>query len=133
MMWCFYCSADPDLCNNQRTFEMEGECYDYDADIDELFLLAEKLICPSRMGHEEVMTVCLPVIHFFIINIYIIKPFIISDRSRLHCKGGNWSELGGGGGRRAKMLETVNIIIWLFWCLFWHDEGNLGPLPWIHQ
>ena len=33
---------------------MEGECYDYDADIDELFLLAGKIISPSSMGHEEV-------------------------------------------------------------------------------
>lgn len=31
---------------------MEGECYDYDADIDELFHLAAKVICPA--GHEEV-------------------------------------------------------------------------------
>lgn len=32
---------------------MEGECYDYDADIDELFLLAAKIICPA--GQEEVL------------------------------------------------------------------------------
>jgi len=32
---------------------MEGECYDYDADIDELFLLATKIICPASMGYEE--------------------------------------------------------------------------------
>ena len=31
---------------------MEGECYDYDADIDELFVLAGKIICPA--GQEEV-------------------------------------------------------------------------------
>ncbi|XP_078358799.1 uncharacterized protein LOC144643419 [Oculina patagonica] len=41
---------DSDL-SNQRTFYMEGECYDYDADIDELFLLAAKIICPA--GQEE--------------------------------------------------------------------------------
>ena len=29
------------------------ECYDYDADIDELFLLAAKIICPA--GQEEVL------------------------------------------------------------------------------
>ena len=33
---------------------MEGECYDYDADIDELFLLATKIISPAGNGHEEV-------------------------------------------------------------------------------
>ena len=38
---------------NQRTFHVEGECYDYDADIDELFILAGKIICPA--GHEEVL------------------------------------------------------------------------------
>ena len=31
---------------------MEGECYDYDADIDELFVLAGKIISPA--GQEEV-------------------------------------------------------------------------------
>ena len=36
---------------------MEGECYDYDADIDELFLLAGKIISPSSMGHEEVLVI----------------------------------------------------------------------------
>lgn len=36
---------------NQQTFYMEGECYDYDADIDELFVLAGKIICPD--GQEE--------------------------------------------------------------------------------
>ena len=44
-------SSDPDLLN-QRTIYMEGECYDYDADIDELFVLAGKIICP--VGQEEV-------------------------------------------------------------------------------
>lgn len=34
---------------------MEGECYDYDADIDELFLLAAKIICPA--GQEEVLNI----------------------------------------------------------------------------
>ena len=33
---------------------MEGECYDYDADIDELFLLAMKIISPNGVGQEEV-------------------------------------------------------------------------------
>ena len=47
----FVCHSDSDL-PNQRTFYMEGECYDYDADIDELFLLATKIICPA--GQEEV-------------------------------------------------------------------------------
>ena len=42
---------DADL-PSQRTCYMEGECYDYDADIDELFHLAAKVICPT--GHEEV-------------------------------------------------------------------------------
>lgn len=42
---------DADL-PSQRTCYMEGECYDYDADIDELFHLAAKVICPA--GHEEV-------------------------------------------------------------------------------
>lgn len=41
---------DADL-PSQRTCYMEGECYDYDADIDELFHLAAKVICPA--GHEE--------------------------------------------------------------------------------
>ena len=44
-------SLDPNL-PNQQTFYMEGECYDYDADIDELFVLAGKIICPA--GQEEV-------------------------------------------------------------------------------
>jgi len=44
---------------------MEGECYDYDADIDELFLLATKIICPASMGYEEVLIeVCLLLINF---------------------------------------------------------------------
>lgn len=46
-------SEDSDLCHNQRTFYMEGECYDYDADIDELFLLAMKIISPCGVGQEE--------------------------------------------------------------------------------
>ena len=44
-------SLDPNS-PNQQTFYMEGECYDYDADIDELFVLAGKIICPA--GQEEV-------------------------------------------------------------------------------
>lgn len=44
-------SLDPNL-PNQQTYYMEGECYDYDADIDELFVLAGKIICP--VGQEEV-------------------------------------------------------------------------------
>lgn len=31
------------------------ECYDYDADIDELFLLAAKIICPAGHDQEEVL------------------------------------------------------------------------------
>lgn len=59
MYYLFDYLSDSDLSNNQRTFYMEGECYDYDADIDELFLLAAKIICPSSMGHEEVWPVSL--------------------------------------------------------------------------
>ena len=33
---------------------MEGECYDYDADIDELFLLATKIISPAGVSLEQV-------------------------------------------------------------------------------
>ena len=47
-------SSDSDLCNNQRTFGMEGECYDYDADVDELFVLATKIISPVSIGQDEV-------------------------------------------------------------------------------
>lgn len=46
-------SHSDDSDKNQRTFFMEGECYDYDADIDELFLLATKIISPAGIGHEE--------------------------------------------------------------------------------
>lgn len=41
---------DADLPSH-RKFCMEGECYDYDADIDELFTLATKVIYPA--DHEE--------------------------------------------------------------------------------
>lgn len=44
-------SEDSD--NKQRTFGMEGECYDYDADIDELFLLATKIISPAGVSLEQ--------------------------------------------------------------------------------
>ena len=40
---------------NQRTFFMERECYDYDADIDELFSLAVNIIHSS--GEEKVVVV----------------------------------------------------------------------------
>ena len=37
---------------------MEGECYDYDADVDELFVLATKIISPVSIGQDEVYMTC---------------------------------------------------------------------------
>ena len=49
---------------------MGGECYDYDADIDELFLLATKIISPVSIDQDEVYVTVYS--EFVLVPVYLL-------------------------------------------------------------
>ena len=55
---------------------MEGECYDYDADIDELFHLAAKVICPASYEEVHACTVLPFPCFFFVFDVISIDNYL---------------------------------------------------------